>query len=445
VTPKTNTGLEEARKLLACEEDAIRVEPQPESKLTADGWVLSAKLQKPKFEPRILTNLAEQRSRSNDDEALREKERAWVGKKKVYDRGLCATGTDLGIRMPDNDALNTPPRIRSNKIVDKTPVLNVGKQKGHNINNSGAIDKHKEMVERLRVDRIKSYDKPGKSQAENSRSPQPTNTDEKPDAKAAQGKAENSRSPQPTNTDEKPDVMQTPKNKNQSRSNLSTPRDQNFNSPNKKLDAGTGKKSKKDSSKKKPKVGPNSMSNIERLTQPTTLSKVRAEISKNLQAEKALYQETSTTKPPQARNWVSNSQTATPNKKPLATGDELPLNLEPIILRPSDYKRKRDLEQKSNDKTLTPSEEPEEPDVDSAALKIRVDIDINSESGKSETIQKIRENIVFSGAKFRKNEISYASDDLGSSGVGTGDLVVVGRARLKSGLSYGGDDGAKGD
>jgi hypothetical protein len=61
VTPKTNTGLEEARKLLACHEDAKKDEPQPESNLTADGWVLSAKLQKPKFEPRILTNLAEER------------------------------------------------------------------------------------------------------------------------------------------------------------------------------------------------------------------------------------------------------------------------------------------------------------------------------------------------------------------------------------------------
>jgi hypothetical protein len=186
------------------------------------------------------------------------------------------------------------------------------------------------------------------------------------------------------------------------------------------------------------------MSHIERLTQPTTLTKVRADITKNLQAEKALYKETSTTNPPQARNWASTSQTATPNKKP-PTGDELPLNLEPIILRPSDYKRKRDLEQKSNSKTLTPSEDPEEPDVDSAALKIRVDIDIASESGKSETIQKKRENIVFSGAKFGNTEISNASDDVGSSGVGGPDLVVVGRARLKSGLSDGGDDGAKGD
>jgi hypothetical protein len=420
VTPKTNTGLEEARKLLACEEDAKRVEPQPESKLTADGWVLSAKLQKPKFEPRILTNLAEQRSRSSDDEALREKERAWIGKKKVDDRGLYAAGTDLGIIMPDNDALMTPTRIRLNKIAEKSPVGNVGKHKGHNIYNTGAIDKHKEMVEKLRVDRIESYDKP------------------------AESKAENSRSPQPTNTDEKPEVMQTPKNKNPSKSNLSTPQDRNFSSPNKKHYAGTGKKSKKDSSKKKPKVGPNSMSHIERLTQPTTLTKVRADITKNPQAEKALYQESSTTNPPQARNWASNSQTATPNKKP-PTGDELPLNLEPIILRPSDYKRKRDLEQKSNSKTLTPSEDPEEADVDSAALKIRVDIDIASESGKSETIQKKRENIVFSGAKFGNTEISNASDDVGSSGVGGPDLVVVGRARLKSGLSDGGDDGAKGD
>ena len=266
---------------MACEEVAKREEPQPETKPTADGWVLSAKLQKPKFQPRILTNLAEERSRSNDDEALREKERAWIGKKKVDDKDYYATGTDLGITMPDNDALVTPPRKRESKIPDKSPVGNAGQQKGHNIYNSGAIDKHKEMVEKLRVDRIKSYDKPVKGKAENSRSPQPTNPNGKPDAKAAQDKAENSRSPQPTNPDGKPDAeaaqdkavnsrspqptnpdgkpdgMQTPKNKNPSKSNLSTPRDQNVTPPNKKHDAGIGKKPNKDSSKKKPKVGPN--------------------------------------------------------------------------------------------------------------------------------------------------------------------------------------------
>ena len=72
-------------------------------------------------------------------------------------------------------------------------------------------------------------------------------------------------------------------------------------------------------------------------------------------------------------------------------------------------------------------------------------MEIASESGKSETIGKKKETIVFSGAKFGNTEISNASDDVGSSGVGGGEIVDVGRARLKSGLSDGNDDWAKGD